>query len=331
MKIILLLTVLFCIFVPIVSANDLPSSWAASQVEEAIVKNLVPQNLRSNYTQPITRAEFCALAVVLYESVKGEITSRATFSDTNDINVEKMAFAGVVSGVGNNKFSPDKALTREQAAVMLSNLSDSIGQPFPIMSAAFADNNLISQWATISVGRVLAAEIMSGTGNNFFSPEQPYTREQSIITILQTFKWANKNVDVTNDYTLVEDTYNAGRQIVDSPAHVVMDDARQSPRIVDYSPPVEPTGVEEARRIVNAHYSALYNEFTIRFIGEVVLSENQPIAIEAYKFEISREGTNEICAVSKNHGRLYTWFENENGAFAKSGWTTHIGGGARAD
>jgi len=52
-------------------------------------------------------------------------------------------------------------------------------------SGSIADNNNISPWANVGVGQVQAAEIMGGTGNNMFSPSNPYTREQSIITILR--------------------------------------------------------------------------------------------------------------------------------------------------
>lgn len=52
-------------------ASDTPSSWAVTEVNAAITANLVPQYLQSNYTQPITRAEFCALVVVLFEKVRG--------------------------------------------------------------------------------------------------------------------------------------------------------------------------------------------------------------------------------------------------------------------
>jgi len=170
-------------------ANDTPSSWATNQVTAAIDENLVPQNLRSDYTQAITRAEFCALAVSLYETVKDEIKGRTSFADTSDVNVEKMAYISVVTGVGDNTFDPDGTLSREQAAVILSRLSDALDQPFPKQqSFSFSDNNSIATWAVESVGRVQGAGIMQGVDNNRFAPQQQYTREQSIVTILRTFE-----------------------------------------------------------------------------------------------------------------------------------------------
>ena len=166
---------------------ETPSSWAADQVNAAITVNLVPQSLQSKYTQATTRAEFCSLAVALYENVKGEISGRSSFTDTTDVNVLKAASIGVVSGVGDNRFDPNAQLTREQAAVMLARLADAVGKPFPKQAATFADNSAISSWAAEQVGQAQAAGIMSGVGDNKFAPKDPYTREQSIITIMRLF------------------------------------------------------------------------------------------------------------------------------------------------
>ena len=169
--------------------TDQPSSWAAEQVSAAVSAGLVPENLQAKYTQTATRAEFCALAVELYEKVTGsEITQRATFSDTTDVNVQKMAGIGVISGIGNNQFDPNGKLTREQAATILVLLADALGQPLPEGTASFADNSSISSWALESVGRAKAGGIMDGTGSNRFSPQGAYTREQSIMTAYRLFE-----------------------------------------------------------------------------------------------------------------------------------------------
>ena len=167
--------------------SEQPSSWAAEQVSAAIGANLVPTPLQTRYTQAITRAEFCALAVALYENVLEEIAGRKTFADTDDINVEKMAAIGVVTGIGNNRFAPDDTLTREQAATMLSRLGEAIGMQLYERPPVFYDNSDISDWAFREVGQMQFAEIMGGIGNNIFSPKGNFTREQSIITMLRLF------------------------------------------------------------------------------------------------------------------------------------------------
>jgi len=176
--------------------SEQPSIWAAANVNLAIERNLVPPLLQSRYTQAITRAEFCALVVVLYENIKEEITGREMFTDTNDINVEKAAYIGVVAGVGNNNFDPDAPLTREQAAVMLGRLAIALGNPLTTIASTAIDRNEFSSWAVEAIGQIQAAEIMGSTSTtaNVFSPRDPYTREQSIITILRLYDIVKQNL-----------------------------------------------------------------------------------------------------------------------------------------
>jgi|GEM_PF-2299001 len=177
-----------------VFGEELPSSlWAKEYVEKAITAGFVPLHLQTDYSKGITRAEFSTLAVAVYERLLGKIDGRIAFDDTTDKNVEKLASIGVVSGVGNNKFDPDSLLTREQAAVILSRLSEALGQPFIHRYPAFDDNISISPWAIESVGRVSAAGMMIGTGENMFSPLEIYTREQGIITIKRMFNLMQSN------------------------------------------------------------------------------------------------------------------------------------------
>jgi len=161
------------------------SNWAHEHINQAFAFGLIPRSLQNNYTQNTTRAEFAQLAVTLYESVRGEITGREQFNDTSNIYVQKAAYIEVVQGVGGGNFAPERNLTREQAAVMLSRLADILGQPLAAQAATFADNAQVSSWALEAVGQMQATGIMGGVGNNRFAPQGPYTREQSIITIMR--------------------------------------------------------------------------------------------------------------------------------------------------
>ena len=129
------------------------------------------------------------MATTLYEKQLGTVTAYAYFTDTSDINVQKMAGLGVVNGVGNNQFSPNSLLTREQAATMLARLVNAMGKPFAAYTSTFADNAKISSWALDAVGQVQAAGVMGGVGNNMFSPETHYTREQSILTMVRILNY----------------------------------------------------------------------------------------------------------------------------------------------
>lgn len=165
------------------------SGWAADSVAGAVAKGLVPQDMQSDYTQPTTRAQFCALAVAFYEQATGKaITQRKTFSDTSDPNIEKMGGLGIVSGVGGDRFAPNGTLTREQAATMLARLAEAVGEPLPEQMATFADRAQISSWAAAAVGQVQGVGVMGGVGDNRFDPSGLYSREQSMITLLRLYE-----------------------------------------------------------------------------------------------------------------------------------------------
>lgn len=169
--------------------SDQPSSWAQASVTEAIGVGIVPTALQSQYTQAATRGEFCALAVQLYETVTGSpVSGRSTFTDTSDVNVEKAAYLGVVSGVGDGTFRPNDPLNREQAAVMLTQLAKALGKPLPQATANFGDAGSISSWALQAVGQVQASGVMNGVGGGLFAPAQGYSREQSITTMLNLYQ-----------------------------------------------------------------------------------------------------------------------------------------------
>jgi len=169
-------------------ASDTPSSWAVDDVNTAIDEGLIPTELQSAYKETITRSEFCALVVTMYEAVVSlRIAGRETFTDTRSTDVRSAAFVGVVEGYGDGRFGPDDPLTREAAATMLTRLADAVGKPLAVSAPSFADNSIISEWAKNGVGACQAAGIMQGVGENRFAPDEPYTREQSIVTILRTF------------------------------------------------------------------------------------------------------------------------------------------------
>ena len=168
-----------------------PSDWAAAEVDAAAEKGYVPTTLAKNYTAPITRAEFCRLAVQFYERYTGEtIDAAADFTDTQDAAVRKMAGLGVVNGVGGGRFDPDGTLTRQDAAAILMRLAGVMGYEPAAAENSFADRAAIAGYALDFVAEAAAAGIMNGTGNGNFSPLASYTREQSILTIVRLEKVA---------------------------------------------------------------------------------------------------------------------------------------------
>ena len=173
---------------PALPQPESPSDWAKEQVTAAVNAGIVPDELLKSYTKATTRGEFCALAVRIYETVTNrEISERKQFSDTDDINVQKMAGLDIAQGVGDGIFAPERNLTREQAATLLARLAAACNKNLEAQAPGFSDNSTISSWAMDAVGQVQKAGIMSGVGENRFAPQDDYTREQSIMTMMRLF------------------------------------------------------------------------------------------------------------------------------------------------
>ncbi|MDR1541453.1 MAG: S-layer homology domain-containing protein [Clostridiales bacterium] len=46
---------------------------------------------------------------------------------------------------------------------------------------------MISPWAVGAVSQMWQGGLMEGVGNNMFAPQEPYTREQGIVTIVKLY------------------------------------------------------------------------------------------------------------------------------------------------
>lgn len=174
------------------------SDWAKNEIENAIRLDIVPQALQKNYTENITRAEFCVLAAALIEGcTQMDIDDFAAqhssvqpqFADTADYTINACARLGIVTGYGDGSFRPDNDITREQAAAMLARCARTLGMTDKPGMFAFNDRDAVSSWAVNNVRFVKANGIMNGDENDNFNPQSTYTIEQAILTF---YRLANK-------------------------------------------------------------------------------------------------------------------------------------------
>lgn len=180
-------------------AADTPSAWAQASVDTAVSWGLLPDGMQERYQDNITREEFAEVLEKICNHYSGgkdnyrfwdnyESVDDDPFTDTDNWSVKQMYCAGIMSGIGDGKFGPDMSLTREQAATMIANLFDFCSRSLTAAAPTFSDSDQISSWAVDGVGKVAAAGIMNGMGDNKFAPQETYTREQSIVTALKTYE-----------------------------------------------------------------------------------------------------------------------------------------------
>ena len=168
------------------------SDWAKDQVNEAISAGLVSDKLGADYRVNITRAQFAATAVKLYEAMSGQRVPAAVanpFADTNDAAVLQAAELGFVYGVTEDTFAPEALVTREQAASMLSRVYTKLGGEIPAAGATtFADDSAIGGWARDAVAFMSGKEIVNGMGENRFEPASGAAIQQALVIALRMFQ-----------------------------------------------------------------------------------------------------------------------------------------------
>ena len=173
--------------------------WALDELKKADAIGIIPSSIRfGDLKEPITREEFAAVSIMIYEYLNGEkasIPETNPFTDTDNADVLKAYAAGITNGTGKTTFSPNDKLNREQAATMLTRVykklifdgwtlenDSSFDDQFKGMftpPAAFDDDSRISSWAKDSVYFMASKGIINGTGQNRFSPRAVTEEEKN--------------------------------------------------------------------------------------------------------------------------------------------------------
>lgn len=106
---------------------------------------------------------------------------------------------GIINGVGGNRFEPDRAITREEAAALLNRIHSFIrwGEVRYYyyegsLDQLYGDNDEISDWAFYDVYNMRSIQVMNGVGSNLFAPKDCYSREQSIVTFVRLLNHASQ-------------------------------------------------------------------------------------------------------------------------------------------
>lgn len=177
------------------------SEWAKDSIEKAISLDIISENNSIDYTKAITREKFCELVFdycfknyYFKNYTTEEISSyyetnnhfSPHFSDTDNYKILILSGIGIIQGKSDTEFAPDDTLTREEAATILNRVIYKMYSIFRTdLFFEFDDSSQISDWAMDSVQIMCNLGIMNGVGDNNFAPQDTYTTEQAIATIMR--------------------------------------------------------------------------------------------------------------------------------------------------
>ena len=192
------------------TALSKPSDWAFDELSQAMALGLVPESLTDLYQQPISRLEFCRLAMQTLRTATGLDNTQlvqqyrlpgpaVTFADCSDPDVLAAAAIGAVRGMGDSTFRPGSSITRQDAAVLLLQSASALGLTFaPGEGLRYGDWAQVAPyaqpavaWASLVRDGVSASPVMAGVGGSLFDPLGHYTREQAVLTLLRLYRSEN--------------------------------------------------------------------------------------------------------------------------------------------
>ncbi len=184
-----------------------PADWAAEEVTMAYELGLVPENLLDLYDRPITRLDFCRLAMQTLRQATGLDNEGLTlqyalpgpapvFTDCDDPDVLTAAAIGAVQGMGDGTFQPGSGILRQDAAILLMRSALAVGViHIPAQGLLYTDWAQVAayarpavMWASDLRDATSQLPVMAGVGEGRFDPNGTYTREQAMLTVLRLFR-----------------------------------------------------------------------------------------------------------------------------------------------
>lgn len=193
------------------SFTDVPSGkWYTEHINYA-VKNGIFNGTSATTFSPetnMTRAQFVQVFANISNVDTTNKNVKTSFTDVPSgkwytAAVKWAAENGVVNGMGDGTFAPEKPVTREQMCVMLVNYVEKFQKETlqsTVNTQTFKDNGKIASWSKDSVYKCAKAGLVNGVGNNMFDPQGTTTRAQGATFFSNFHKYVNASVPADNSW-----------------------------------------------------------------------------------------------------------------------------------
>ena len=183
------------------------SSWAYDEVSDFVSARLLPEEFNgiTDYTRPVTRGEFAALAwSVIDKSAMVAMDDKTAYHRFDDVDenspANKLYAINVTQGYFRGNYSkpvfcPDNTITREDAGVMVNRI---ISQVYwqrvrrayhdeEYLYNNFSDYKEMSDYALESVGYLLDYGIIEGNSGRL-EPKSKLSIQEAIVMLDRMYK-----------------------------------------------------------------------------------------------------------------------------------------------
>lgn len=166
--------------------TDIGTHWGKESIDYVVGRGLLSGTSDTTFAPDtaMTRGMLVtALGRLAGVDVKAYTTNSFTDVKTDSVFRPYIEWAykkGIVQGIGNQQFAPDRAITREEIAVIFANYAKATGYKLPVTREAttYADASSIGSTYKTAVTAMQQAGIMMGGTGNKFNPKSNATRAE---------------------------------------------------------------------------------------------------------------------------------------------------------
>lgn len=182
--------------------SDLVGHWAKPDIMEMAGKHIV-EGMDDDHFAPdtnVTRAQFATLIAKVLD-LKDE-AGQNPFDDVPsgswyEGTVKKAYAAGLVNGISEHEFAPEKNFTREEMTAMLIRAkAHADGTKVEDMQATgaipFGDEAAVSEWAKPFVQLAVDAGLMNGRTDQEFAPQEHASRAEAVVVLKRLLHGVSK-------------------------------------------------------------------------------------------------------------------------------------------
>ncbi|ANY65471.1 hypothetical protein BBD42_02570 [Paenibacillus sp. BIHB 4019] len=193
-------------FVQISELSDIKGHWAEQAIttlaQQGYVKGVGDGKFAPN--RSVTRAEWVTMLALAFFDPASSVSdapgtqSAHSFSDVAEshwagASIQAAVEAGLLNGYEDGTFRPNRAITREEMAVMLSrfaawkslNVAAEASADSQAVADAFADSGAVADWAKSSINTAIQLGLMKGRSNTQFAPKGELTRAEGATIVVR--------------------------------------------------------------------------------------------------------------------------------------------------
>lgn len=166
--------------------SDISKHWASESIDYVLGRGLIDKTSATTFSpdMAITR-EVLVKALGKLAEIKVKSYKGSSFTDvkTNSSYLPYIEWAckmGIMQGIGNNRFAPTQAVTREEMAEIYANYAKVTGYTLPVTREviSFTDSENIGSTYKMAVTDMQQAGVLLGENNNRFNPKSSATRAE---------------------------------------------------------------------------------------------------------------------------------------------------------